>query len=130
MSAMLDRLHQTHFGILPAAVYHELDGPGSREGNPGIDVRVIDGQVVVTAVDADSPAARRGVKPGWRITRVSGNELEPRLNGIRKQFAESTLLDIMQTRFVTSRLRGAGGNSVKVDFLDEADRPVTLELDL
>jgi carboxyl-terminal processing protease len=129
MSAMLERLHQTHFGIVPATVYHEMDAPGSLESNPGIDVRVIDGQAIVTSVDSDSPAARSGVKPGWRITRVSGNELEPRLNGIRKQFSDSTLLDIMQTRSVTSRLRGAAGTPVKVDFLDEGDRPVALELD-
>jgi carboxyl-terminal processing protease len=129
MSAMLDRLHQTHFAIVPATVYHEMDAPGSMEGNPGIDVRVIDGQVIVTSVEPDSPAARRGVKPGWRIMRVNGNELEPRLNGIRKQFPNSTLLDIMQTRSVTSRMRGAAGNPVKVDFLDEKDQPVALELD-
>src|ERR1017187_1304737 len=50
MTHMLERLHQTHFGIVPAEVYGEMKWPGDQsgddvqgEGDPGIELRVIDG---------------------------------------------------------------------------------------
>ncbi len=129
MRAMLERLKQTHFGIVAAEAYEELDSPGSREGNPGIDVRILAGQAVVTSVDADSPAAARGVKPGWQIVRVDGKELAPALGRIQESFAKSTLLDLIQSRAVTSRLAGAAGTPVTVDFVNGAGEPVALKLD-
>ncbi len=75
ISDMLSRLHQTHFGIFPGEVYKEFDSPGASDGEPGIDVRVLDGRAIVTSVTSDSPAAARGVKPGWEILRVDGRDL-------------------------------------------------------
>ncbi|MBZ5726270.1 MAG: hypothetical protein LAP87_14885 [Acidobacteriia bacterium] len=129
MQSMLERLKETHFHIVPAEAYEELDKPGSREGNPGIDVRILEGQAVVTSVDADSPAAARGVKPGWQIVRVDGKELAPALGRIQESFAKSTLLDLIRTRAVTSRLSGAAGTPVKADFVNGAGKPVALSLD-
>src|SRR5579872_7275781 len=80
MISMLERLKQSHFNIVPADVYREMDSAGSRDGSVGIDVRVLDSKAVVTSVDPDSPAARRGVKPGWQIVRIDGKEVLP---GIR-----------------------------------------------
>src|SRR6516162_8232630 len=51
MSAMLDRLGQTHFGIMPSDVYGDVDSESSGEATPGADVRVVDGRVLVTSVD-------------------------------------------------------------------------------
>ena len=42
MEDMLSRLKQTHFDIVPAAVYEEMDGGGKGEGRTGIEVRVVD----------------------------------------------------------------------------------------
>src|SRR5947209_5155850 len=61
MAGMLERLHQTHFGIISGDVYDELDPSEDGEATPGLDVRVLDGRVIVTAVEAESPAARRGI---------------------------------------------------------------------
>ena len=35
MTSMLERLKQTHFNIVAADVYREVEAPGSRDGNPG-----------------------------------------------------------------------------------------------
>jgi len=129
MSGMLERLKQSHFGIIPAEVYGEFDSPGVRDANPGIDVRVLEGRAVVTSVDPDSPAAARGVKPGWQMLRVDGRDLLPALDAIQKTFGQSLLLDIIRTRTVGRRLSGEAGKPVKIDFLDGADRAVSLELD-
>ena len=129
MTSMLERLKQSHFNIVPADVYREVEAPGSREGNPGIDVRIIESKAVVVSVDADSPAARRGIKPGWQILRVDGKDVLPAIRKIQEGFAKSTMLDIMLARSVTSRLYGKVGKAVTLDLLDGSDQSVGLELD-
>jgi len=129
MTSMLERLKQTHFNIVAADVYKEVESPGSRDGNPGIDVRVIDSKAVVSSVDPDSPAARRGIKPGWQILRVDSKDVLPGIRKIQGGFAKSTLLDIMLARSITSRLYGKIGKAVTIDLLDEKDQSVGLELD-
>jgi carboxyl-terminal processing protease len=129
MLSMLERLKQTHFNIVAADVYKEMETPGSREGNPGIDVRVVDNKALVVSVDPGSPAAVRGVKPGWQILRVDGKDVLPGIRKIQEGFSKSTLLDIMLTRSITSRLYGKAGKAVTLDLLDGSDQSVGIELD-
>src|SRR5207244_6240564 len=71
MSEMLDRLKQSHFGIFSADLFDDVNpkdpdapkGSASREGHPGIDLRIVDGHALVTSVEPGSPAALYGVKP-------------------------------------------------------------------
>src|SRR4029077_20038971 len=41
---MLDRLHQSHFAILPFAIYQDIEHSEEGDGTPGFDVRVLDGR--------------------------------------------------------------------------------------
>jgi carboxyl-terminal processing protease len=129
MAGMLGRLHQTHFGIFPADVYKDFESPGTADGQTGIDVRVLDGHAIVTGVDPDSPAASKGVKPGWEILRVDGRDLAPAIERIAVSFHDSTLLDLRLSRAVLARLGGAAGKPVDVEFLDGADRRVPVRMD-
>ena len=136
ISAMLGRLKQTHFGVFPGDVYGQMTNSGDKsdsepevdDATSGLDVRVIDGRAVVTSVEAGSPAAQRGVKPGWEIVRVKGDPVAPALLKIKEQFASSTLLDFRLARAVGTRLQGPAGSTVPVQFLDGSDRTVTLEI--
>ena len=53
LNDMVERLKQTHFGIFPGSVYHDLDAAsddqekGSVEATPGIDLRVLEGHAIV-----------------------------------------------------------------------------------
>src|SRR5579863_2286465 len=60
LNQMIGRLHQTHFGIVPAEVYSNVDEARASDTTTGIDVRVVGQQVLVTSVDPDSPAFRDG----------------------------------------------------------------------
>src|SRR4051794_37198895 len=91
MASMLDRLKQTHFGIIGSDIYSELDSGGG-SGSPGLDVRALDGHLVITSVEPDSPAAKRGIQAGWEIARIDGREMGPVLQRIHDQYAASTLL--------------------------------------
>jgi carboxyl-terminal processing protease len=128
IGALLERLHQTHFGIIPTDVYHDLDAGGGGPMGPGVDLRVLDGHAIVTTVDAGSSAEKSGVKPGWEIVKINGRELAPALKKIQDEFAKSTLLDIRLTRAAWGRLQGAGATPVHVDLLDGAAHAVALDL--
>jgi carboxyl-terminal processing protease len=130
MIAMLDRLHQSHFGIIPGDLYSQVGGGHSRIGDSttGIDVRVIDLQVLVTSVDVDSGAAAAGVLPGWRILKIAGADLAPILQKVVEAYKNSSTLDLMLRRTVMTRLDGMEGDSIQVEFLDANDRPVSAKI--
>ena len=70
LNEMVGRLKQTHFGIFPAEVYHDLDPSADADGeaSPGIDLRVLEGHAIVTALDEGSPAAAKGVGTSTSLT--------------------------------------------------------------
>ncbi len=132
MKDMISRLEQTHFGIFPADIYVELEKPagqGSRDGDTGIVVRVLDGRAVVTVVEEGSPAAEAGVRPGWEIVEVDDEKLDPILQKISETYDESTTREMHLARSVRSRLRGQVGESVSVVVRDANDKTISLDLE-
>jgi len=131
MSDMLGRLHQTHFGIIPADAYHEVDDQSSSdggEGRTGIDVRVVGGQALVTAVDEGSPGAKAGVRPGWVILQIEGKDVAGSIETVGSVYKDSTLRDMMLSRALTSRLSRGVGEKIRVQFLDGADAKTELNI--
>lgn len=138
MAEMLHRLHETHFGIIPSEVYGEIKGGKDHaeqeagdngEGNPGIELRVIEGHAVVTDVAPDSPAAKAGVKLGWEIEKVDGKDIPQSVKLIEQKATDSTLRELRLEQSVEGRLSGNLGTQVNVDFRDGTDRRVTLKLE-
>src|SRR2546430_2576091 len=128
---MLGRLHQTHFGLIPVDAYKEVDDEspsGSQDSHTGIDVRVVGGQALVTSVDEGSPAAKAGVRPGWRILRIRGKDLAGTIETITGVYRDSTLRDMMLSRAMTSRLNSDSSAKVQVQFLDGSEQKVDLEI--
>ncbi|HYM12038.1 MAG TPA: S41 family peptidase [Bryobacterales bacterium] len=134
MNDMISRLHQTHFGIVPAEVYEDIGprpGAGreeSGEGTVGIDVRVIGGNALVTSVEHGSPAQAGDVHPGWQIVRIDGAALEPVLRKVAETYKNSTMQGLMLSRAVTSKLDGKAGEKVRIEFLDGQDKTVSVEI--
>ncbi len=130
---MLSRLHQTHFGILPATVYAAVeDFEAAAEGSTGIDLRVLDGQAVVTGVDPGSPAERAGVKPGWAILSAKGVNLQAVAKALA---ADPSIPEIVFTRVLAGRISGPIGSKIPIVFLEgagsgeELHRDLTLDLE-
>jgi len=124
MSQMLGRLRQTHFGIVPADLYLNLDASRGGDVNAGMDVRVIGAQVLVTSVEPGSSASLQGVHPGWEIVKIAGADLAPIVAKLNETYAGSTLRDLMLCRAMLTRL-ASNTASISVEFLDGAGRHVS-----
>ncbi len=145
INGMLARLEQTHFGIIPASAYESMAGPEeaatdndqeedededgmATHGTSGIDVRVIDGVALVTAVDDASAAAELGVKTGWIIEQIEGVEVAEKLEIVSAAYEDKTLKDLVLSRVVTGHLEGDLGEELTVNFLNGDDEPIELAL--
>ena len=129
MEDMLSRLKQTHFVIVPAEVYQEIESGGKGEGRTGIEVRVVEGRALVVSTEPDSPAAKSAVTPGWEIDRVDGRPLAASLRKIGRNFRDSTLHDLMLEHAVSERLAGDERSRVKVSFRDARGRSTVVDLE-
>jgi carboxyl-terminal processing protease len=133
MNSMIDRFGQSHFAVVPKDVYDQMQAPpgeGPRDGATGIDVRVIDGQVLVTTVEEGTPAAKLGVKPGWEILQIDAKPLSAALAEAEKVFQGKASLELIRHRVVTLRLSGEVGGSKSIRFRNGSDEEVTLEVGL
>lgn len=130
MTALIETLDQSHFGIIPAEVYGELGDPVAGEGTTGLDLRILGGRAVVVSVDPGSPAESLGVRPGWVVLRAGKHELEPAIARIGQQFEGKTTRDLVTATAITSRLQGRIGGEVELVLLDGNDREVKLRLPL
>src|SRR5262249_37291219 len=117
--------------IIPASRYEDLPGaPGTagQQAEPGFDVRMADGKAVVVRVSPGLPAAEAGVRPGWRILKIDGQELAPDLTRIQKVVTGTPGAPFYQALMIQGRLRGEEGKEVAVAFLDGAGRETTLSI--
>lgn len=156
MTSMLNELGQSHFGIIPSdaadpepatdtvhdhegapetdeeinvteALAPSNDGDGMGDAITGIDVRIIDGQAVVSNVREGSTADRAGVKTGWVLQRIRDREVSTLLNQLREALSEEEM-GIYAVGAINSRIEGREGSSVELTFLNGTDEEVTLEL--
>jgi len=140
MYDLISRLEQSHFGIFPASVYQDAAGAvGStakedeglnRGGTTGMTVRVRAGQVLVTRVLADSPAAEAGVIPGWEVTTVRGDSLAPRIAKLAESMAGKSSQGLILSSAMNSRMTGQVGHHLGLGMLDGKQQPVELNLEL
>jgi len=119
--AMLSRLGQTHFAIFPAGVAEEISNQEG-DGNPGFDVRVLGGQVIVTEVYQGE-----SVHTGWELLRAGTWDL-PNLVG--KLRADPAIHDYALVRAVQSRITGPVGATRHFVFRSAGDAKAELDLTL
>jgi carboxyl-terminal processing protease len=128
MSEAIDRLGQTHFEIIPSGLYDDLENPNEGPGEVGLDVRLLDGRVVVTAVDQALPASRAGVKPGWIIEQIDGKEVNKILKTAEAAYSRSGMVAVYKIIAVIRRLHAQVGSKIGFDFLDSSEKPVHKDL--
>jgi len=70
---MMSRLEKSHFEILPPGEAQPTRDRGMAW--VGLDVRSLDGAMVVTTVAPGSPADEAGVRPGWILEEIDGGSV-------------------------------------------------------
>jgi len=155
MREMLDLLGQSHFGIIPASAYESIDGKDDEDeedgdlasmvagadgddssdsdkkdkhGYAGLDVRVLDGKAIITAVEDGYPGAEKGIKTGWELLAANGRETAHIVELVSEEYADSTLLNLILSRATSRKLHGDVGDEVELRFLDGAGNIVETDL--
>jgi carboxyl-terminal processing protease len=123
---MLGRIGLSHFVVIPASPDSAADQT-DLSSEPGIDVRLIDRQVVVTSVEPGSAAATAQVHPGWIVQSVDGKDLAPLLRDIPDD-APQRIAQLQAWRIAAGRLRGPLGSSAAVTFVDGTGAAITKTL--
>jgi carboxyl-terminal processing protease len=133
MDELISRLGLSHYAIIPAEAYAELDlpdGQGALDGWTGLDVRVVGGRALVTSVAEGSPAAEAGIRPGWGVLHIDDDDVGSVLETIEGELEASRYLDLALAGSVLGRLSGPVGEEITVSFLAEGDRSVEAALTL
>jgi carboxyl-terminal processing protease len=123
--SMLDRLHQTHFGIIPADAY-DAEAPDEEasgaHGETGIDLRILSGHAIVSDVHSESAAQEAGVLKGWEIIRIDKTGIAQLIARMESAGTRSRLTELLTSRAIRTRLDGPVGSEVNVEFADIAGK--------
>jgi carboxyl-terminal processing protease len=130
---MIARLGLSHFAIIPAEVYKDLEQPTRErppDGDTGIDLRVLDAHALVTSVVPGSPADRLGVQPGWEVVRIGQLDVVDRLTRLARELGEDLSKPCRLAYAVIPHLMGPVGASVSATFVDGDGQTVKLDIPL
>ncbi len=140
INEMLGRLGQSHFNLMAGdtAATLELRATSTPEppadatdpealGVVGLEVRRIDGLAVVTRVDANGPADRAGVEPGWVVHAIGPDRMRTLHDRLPTEL-DARRADLQTVVLVAERLAGPPGSPVEVEFLDGRNRSVPLTI--
>ncbi|HRK29616.1 MAG TPA: S41 family peptidase [Tepidisphaeraceae bacterium] len=137
MLALIQRLKQSHFGIIPSEAYERVASlpsgddsktPGAGQGDSGIHVSVVDGVALVTEVEANSPGAAAGVRPGWILESAGKLEVADVLKRVDAAYADSSLVLAYRKLTTQQLLSGDAGDTVRATFLDGSNHRVKKEI--
>lgn len=135
MNQLLNRLEQSHFGIIPSSSYTRLEEESadidlpetdvlpkdpelSGPGQIGMNIRLIGDQFYVTHVKEGFPADRAGVKAGWIVDSIQGREMQSlvqvanEIEGVMRPETQAGLI-------AYSRIQGEAGDTIKMTFSDD-----------
>jgi C-terminal peptidase prc len=122
INKMLWELNVSHTYLIPPKSFALYEPLVFAEGSAGIDIRIIDGEAVITAVKPESPADKAGLCPGYVIQAIDGISVEKIL-----QEAESLLLPPYNsrsriarvTKAILGRIYGTPEAEVSITYSDE-----------
>jgi carboxyl-terminal processing protease len=119
---MLGELHQSHFNIIPPEAIVNDDSSEPKDGGIGVDLRLVDGQAIITRVEQGSKAASAGLRPGFIVKKVDDTTVEQVISMFAKSTESQALIALRINRTILSRISGAPDTSVRITYLNERDQ--------
>lgn len=127
---MLSELKLSHFGIHPPTA--DVIAAQTGRGVTGIDVLMLDGVPVINRVDADSPAAKAGVKTGLIVTQIDGKPWKDVVKQLETSLAARTVTDAMRLvyleRTLESAINSKPGTTLALDVLNADEQAQRLNI--
>ena len=76
VNEMLWKLNVSHLAVVPRNHWQLAEPTVIAEGSIGVDIRLLDGDVVITSVEPGSAAEQAGLRPGLVIQGIDGSSVE------------------------------------------------------
>jgi carboxyl-terminal processing protease len=123
ISTLLSRLGESHFGVLPGEAMDAGSASSSGgAGDAGLEVRFVDSSLVVTRVDAGTPALALGIRPGWVIEEIDTLRVLESLRATSRVNANARRFALVRlTLNLNGRLSGPAGGTIRLVLRDGAD---------
>jgi len=128
LQEMLAELRRTHFAILPREMSVFTPQERTRIGTAGVMVAFAENEVVVSAVDPNSPGQVAGLRPGEVVLAVDQVELTPLLPRLEQSGVTPARSGAYLTDLVNDRLRGSVGRKASLVVRDAQGAERTVEL--
>lgn len=130
LQEMLGELNQSHFGIYPPNQQISVTGFG--EADIGIEIQIIDRQVVITEIVAGSPAEQKGLKTGFLIKKIDGKPVAEMLKPLETRLAKrkdtEAKKQLFRERVLMTSIGGKADSSVELEILDDRDKIRVLQI--
>jgi len=130
INEMVFALGVSHLFVIPPEAMQYLESADTCPGSAGLDVRLVNGQMVVTAVEPGYPAEAAGLRPGDVILTMEGlpveraNEMMPFDLPVASE--EESLAEALAT--VRGSFYGEPGTTVTITYLDAQDQVHEVQL--
>ena len=127
VNEMLWQLKISHLAIVPANYWSMVEPTVMAEGSTGLDVRLFDGEAVITAVEAGSPAAKAGLRPGFVLVSIDGTSIAEIVTEAESDLPppdnERNRVETI-TSDILAHIYGQPGAKVSMVYLDEDGRQI------
>ena len=120
ISTLLSRLGESHFGVLPGDAMDAGAAPTSdRAGDAGLELRFIDSALVITRVEAGTPARTLGINPGWIVEEIDTLRVVESLRATARVSTSARRFALVRlTLNLNGRLTGPAGGTVRLVLRD------------
>ena len=129
INTMLFELNVSHIAVIPPEEKEQLEPVLSADGSIGIDLRLLDGEAVITSVRPGLPGEKAGLRPGLVLQQINGKTVEQWANEV---WSIPPLHERNERKRLTSKLQeqvyGPLNTTVSFLVLDEQDAARELSL--
>lgn len=121
---LLTSLGESHFVLIPAdaatVITSGTDRSGGEDGDAGLELRMVAGELLVSRIDTGGPAWSAGVRPGWRLHAVNDESVDVTIGQLQEALGQTDprFAATHGVRIIESRFTGSAGEAVGADFSD------------
>lgn len=132
ISALLARLGESHFGVLPGdAMDAGAASAADRAGDAGLEVRFIDSSLVITRIEPGAPASSLGIRTGWIVEEIDTLRVRDVLRSALSGPAATRRFALVRlTLNLNGRLTGPAGSTIRVVVRDDRNARRTVAMAL